>query len=393
MSGDKVVENRPRVLCIDDEAMVLDTFSRILRRDFEVVAAQGGEAGLARLSEDLGFMVILSDLRMPKIDGVTLLTQAQRLAPDATRILITGNADVRSAARAVNEGRVFRLLTKPCPPGVLQEAVSQAVKHYHLVTAERDLLEQTLHGSVQMLIDLLAISSPAAFGRANRARRLIGELAAMIGFRDRWQMEMAAMLSQVGILTLPPALAARYGEGAELEPEEEEQVARLPAVALNLLKEIPRLDEIREILTHANDRFEAGNHDSGPGGQQIPLGARMLRVVVDFDRLCSRGYPPPEAVARLRAHTGCYDPDVLSDLVTVIGVHTERVLRELPFQQVELGMVFVDDVRAADRTLLVARGQEVTPGLLERIEDYWSDLELPGPVRVTWPAAEPALHL
>jgi hypothetical protein len=218
----------------------------------------------------------------------------------------------------------------------------------------------------------------------------MGEVAALIGFRDRWRMEMAAMLSQVGVLTLPPALAARYGDGVELQPEEEALVARLPAVALGLLRDIPRLDEIREVLAHVNDRFDGPVGEQTSIRDQIPLGARLLRAVLDFDRLCSRGFPTQEAVARLRARTGWYDPDVLSDLVAAVGAEGHRVVRELRFQDVELGMAFVDDVRAGDGTLLVARGQEVTHNLLERIQDYWSDLELPGPVRVTQTAGPPA---
>jgi response regulator RpfG family c-di-GMP phosphodiesterase len=382
---------RPRVLCVDDEPHVLDGLARVLRRDYEIVGVPGGPAALGRLQDDRNFAVIVSDLRMPSLDGIAFITAAARIAPDATRILLTGFADVRSAIRAVNEGHVFRLLTKPCDPEVLRAALEHAVEQHRLVTAERELLERTLHGSVQMLIDLIAITHPVAFGRASRVRRIMGEVAALIGLRDRWQMEMAGMLSQVGVLTLPPALAARDGDGAELQAEEEALVARLPEVALRLIRDIPRLDEVREVLAHINDRFDGPVGEQTVAGAHIPLGARLLRAVLDFDRLCSQGHSASEAVARLRARIGWYDPDVLSDLVAVVGVHGHREVRELRFQEVELGMEFVDDVRAGDGTLLVARGQEVTPSLLERMQDYWSDLELPGPVRVTLVGREPSL--
>jgi len=378
----------PRVLCVDDERQVLDGLARVLRRDFHVVIAVGGAAGLALLQADPDFAVVMSDMRMPGIDGLGVLTAARRLAPDATRLLLTGYADVRSAIGAINEGRIFRFLTKPCPPESLIAALTQAVERHRLVTAERELLERTLHGSIQALVDVLALASPVAFGRASRARRLMGELATLIGFRDRWQMEMAAMLSQVGAVSLSPATAERLASGATLSADEECQVARMPEVALQLLGDIPRLDEIRAILQHCRCTFAGGDPAQPFAGDAIPIGARLLRVVLDYDRLCSAGHSNMEAVARMRARTGCYDPDILSDLAAVTGSESHIAIRELRFQDVALGMVFVDDVRAEDGTLLVARGQEVTTVLLHRIENYWAYLALPGPVRVTMPECE-----
>ncbi|MFN8647553.1 MAG: response regulator [Gemmatimonadales bacterium] len=376
----------PRVLCVDDERHVLEGLGRVLRREFEIVPAVGGAAAVALLQGDHRFDVVLSDMRMPGVDGVAVLGAARRLAPDATRVLLTGHADLRAAVAAVNEGQIFRFLTKPCPPEVLGTALRQAVEQHRLVTAERELLERTLKGSVQALLDVLGLANPVALGRAARARRLIGALAALIGFRDRWQMEMAAMLSQVGAIALPAATAERLAAGAGLSTVEEAQVADMPAVALRLLAEIPRLDEIRAILGHVHLRYD-GPVDQVPRGDDIPLGARMLAVVLAYDRLTTAGHAAPEALARLQAHQGWYDPAILADLATVTGAEAGREILELRLPDVKLGMIFVDDVRTSDGTLLVARGQEVTPGLLGRVENYWSALELPAPVRVNLPEA------
>ncbi|MBK7350559.1 MAG: response regulator [Gemmatimonadetes bacterium] len=377
----------PRVLCVDDERHVLEGLGRVLRREFEIVPAVGGAAAVALLQGDHGFDVVLSDMRMPGVDGIAVLGAARRLVPDATRVLLTGHADLRSAIAAVNEGQIFRFLTKPCPPEVLGAALGQAVAQHRLVVSERELLERTLKGSVQALLDVLGLANPVALGRAARARRLIGALATLIGFRDRWQMEMAAMLSQVGAIALPAATAERLAAGARLSPEEEAQVADMPAVALRLIAEIPRLDEIRAILGHVHLRYAGGTAEPLVRGDDIPLGARMLAVVLAYDRLTSGGHAAAEALARLQAHQGWYDPAMLADLATVTGAEAGREILELRLQDVKLGMIFVDDVRTAEGTLLVARGQEVTPGLLGRVENYWSALELPAPVRVTQPEA------
>lgn len=361
---------------------MLEVFARLLHNDYEVVTAQGGQAGLRLVQENRGFAAILCDMFMPGVDGVQVLTEARRVSPASSRILITGHPDVPSAVAAVNDGEIFRFLTKPCKAERLKAVLEQAVEQFRLATAERELLEQTLHGTIQALVEILALSNPTIFGRATRVRSLVSEVAALIGYRDRYEMEMAAVLSQVGVVTLPPATALRYGEGAELTPEEESMITRLPEVALRLLGDIPRLDEIRRILTHLGTDFHG---DGPPGtfrGEELPIGALLIRPVLAYDVLLSRGCRPDEAMARLRARSRVYDPAVLTDIGKVTGADSDRVIMELSFQKVQLGMVFVDDVHAPDRTLLVAQGQQVTTALLMRIGNYWSDLELPAPVRV-----------
>jgi response regulator RpfG family c-di-GMP phosphodiesterase len=383
-----VSERLPRILCVDDEAHVLDGLSRVLRHRADVVTAVGGPAGLARLQTDRDFAVITSDLRMPGLDGTALLAAACRLAPDATRILLTGHADLRSAIAAINDGHIFRFLAEPCPAAVLMAAMDQAIAQHRLVTSERVLLEETLHGSVKALVDVLALASPVAFGRAARCQRLIGELAALIGFRDRWQMEMAAMLSQVGSVTLPTELAERYYHGRPLTSEERTRVDRLPLVALSLIAGIPRLDEIHAILEHVGDRF-GGARSQSASGEGIPLGARLLRVVLDYDEFRSAGYPAEAAVERLEARSGWYDTAILADLRTIVSAGGTETVQELHLGEVEEGMIFVDDLRSTGGTLLVARGHEVTHALLHRIRTFWSDLEVAGPVRVTVPPGRP----
>ncbi len=379
-----MIQPRPRILCVDDEQHVLDGLSRVLHRDFEVVTATGGGAGLHQLQGKPGYAVVLCDMRMPGADGVAVLRYAREQVPDATRILLTGQADTRAAIDAINEGRIFRFLTKPCRPKDLELALWQGVEQHRLVTGERELLERTLTGSVQALIEMLALTNPTAFSRASRMRKQISALATLIGFRDRWQMEMAAMLSQVGVATLPPAVAARYAAGKGLTPKEEEMIRQLPQLALRVLGDLPRLEEIRTILTHLNDQPDE-NARPASGTDAIPLGSRLVRVVLEFDVLQSGGLPADAALTALRSQPERYDPDVVADLTTVVANSAGPAPAEVQLRDVTRGMIFADDVRTAEGTLLIARGQEATDGLLERIQTYWMDLEPSSPVRVVAP--------
>src|ERR1700690_3969334 len=171
---------KPRVPFVDDEPNVLEGLSLTLRRGYEVVLAGSGEAGLDVLTRDPTIAAVVSDMRMPGMDGATFLGKARAVLPDATRLLLTGQAELALAIAAINEGRIFRFLTKPCPPPVLVAAVEAGVELHRLVTSERVLLEQTLRGSIQMLTDVLALAAPTAFGQAVRIQRYARDLASKV---------------------------------------------------------------------------------------------------------------------------------------------------------------------------------------------------------------------
>ena len=111
--------DRPRVLFVDDEPAVLEALALNLRRTYDVVTATSGQAGLEYLWAQSDFAVVVSDMRMPKMDGTTFLALARDAAPDAVRILLTGHTDIDAAVKVVNHGQIFRFLTKPCPPCLL----------------------------------------------------------------------------------------------------------------------------------------------------------------------------------------------------------------------------------------------------------------------------------
>ena len=155
------VTGRPKVLCVDDEPQVLEGLALHLRRSYDVVTATSGAAALDVLGKDGVTAVIISDMRMPAMDGAAFLSRARQLVPDATRILLTGQSSLAAAIGAVNDGHIFRFLTKPCAPPALMAAVGDGAEQHRLVRAEKVLLEQTLHGSIKAMTDILALANPA----------------------------------------------------------------------------------------------------------------------------------------------------------------------------------------------------------------------------------------
>ena len=175
---------KPRIILVDDEVNVLQAYGRVLRARFAVDTAEGGEAALGMLSERGPYAVVVSDMRMPGMDGVELLAQAKGRFPDTVRIMLTGNADQGTAAEAVNRGEIFRFLSKPCDSALLIETIHQAVRQHELLTAEKALLEGTLKGSIRMLVDLLSLLDPISFGRAQEMGELAEGVAREMGMEN-----------------------------------------------------------------------------------------------------------------------------------------------------------------------------------------------------------------
>jgi len=335
-----------------------------LRRIFDVQTATSGPDGLALLREDpAGFSVVISDMRMPVMMGAAFLHEARSIAPDAIRILLTGYADLDTAVQAVNEGGLFRFLTKPCPPRELLSTCLSAVEQHRLLVAERLLLEQTLKGAIKALAEVLALASPAAFGRGARVRALVVRIARALGLSDLWEVEVAALLAQIGAVTLPLATAEKLYSGSQLTPGEKAMVDRVPAATRGILEKVPRLDGVLKILDSYQLPFNLLTEGAKP-----PVGARMLRIALDYDSLEAEGATKGIALATIRSRPGVYDPELFEAFAQAVddGGVEGRVL-ELGVLQLRPGMTLAGDVRGTGGTLLVARGHTVTPGLVERL--------------------------
>jgi len=380
-TGASTAKNKVQVLCVDDEPAVLEGLSLHLARKYDVTTAVSGAAGLEALRAKPGVTVILSDMRMPSMNGAAFLSKTREVAPDAVRMLLTGETDIQSSIAAINEGQIFRFLTKPCAPDRLLAAFEAAVEQHRLVTAERVLLEQTLRGSIQMLSDVLSLTNPLAFGRAARIKSRATELAKAFGLTDVWQIAVAAMLSQLGCVTLSAATVEKLYHGEPLSQDEQAAVSRMPAVAEGLLAHIPRLEDVRASILNQRKHFDGTGQPPGPlRGDKIPVGARVLKIVLDFDELEAQGDAAAVALGTMKSRTGVYDPDLLEAFAKLRGgsARAEEV-REIPLRLVSAGMIFAQDVRTSAGALLLARGYEVTEGLVERIRNF----TVPGNVRVT----------
>ena len=310
-----------KILFVDDDSNLLASYQCQLRGKYTVDTSPDGQQGLDAISSRGPYTVIVSDYRVPGMDGVQFLSRAREITPDSVRVLLTGYADLQTSIEAVNEGNIFRLLTKPCPPEVLIKALIAGIRQYQLVTAERELLEKTLSGSIKVLSEVLSLVNPEAFGRASRIARYSSQIVSKMGLSDVWQFETAAMLSQIGGIILQEETLKKIYRGLELTKEEEQLFKRHPSVASDLIGRIPRMEKVAETIAYQEKHFDgSGIPVDSRQGERIPLGARIIKVVLDFDTLELAGHSKRKALDALKQRSGWYDPTVLAALESVVDL-------------------------------------------------------------------------
>lgn len=359
----------PRILCVDDEARVVQALAVHLGRRYDVLTAVSGAEALERLSTSGSVAVIVSDMRMPGMDGAVLLSKVRALYPDTIRILLTGEPGRDAVVSAVNRGQIFRFLTKPCPAEELTSCIEIAIEQHRLITAERVLLQQTLIGCIRALTDVLALTNPVAFGRASRLRQHAMSFAEYLGCAQGfWELEAAAMLSQIGYLSLPADVAEKIYYGENLTPEERLLAQGVPEIAAQLLGRIPRLEPVLQILaalTRSKEKIARLEED------RAAAAGRILLLVTDFDELISQGHSMETAVRILLQRGERYDTKLVKGFATHLGTSAGDMLSiEIPLRQVRPGMTILQDVRTELGTLLIARGFEVTERFTERIRNF-----------------------
>ncbi len=388
---------RVAILAVDDDEMTLRFIKRCLSvTDYDVFVATDGAAALEIVRGGVIPAAVVADMQMPCMQGPQFLAGIRDLSPDSARILLTGHANLDGAIEAVNLGQICRFLTKPCTPTALVAAVGAGVSQYHLVTAEKELLERTLHGTIQMLFDVLSLTRTASFGRAMRIRRSVGELSAALGMKEGWELEVASMLSQFSFVTLPSELAERVLEGAPLSNDETDVVSRLPAITEQLLARLPRLETVRAILSEFArlQRLPAGfvARATSTEGDLTMTRAALLHLVADFDLYKTRGESAANALARMINSKERYRPDQMAALQSLVSAASRKTqVREILVKEIQKGMVLADDLMTAAGSLLVVRGYECTPAFVARCQSYPSGwLKEPIKVFVRSPHADGA---
>jgi hypothetical protein len=205
-----------------------------------------------------------------------------------------------------------------------------------------------------------------------------------------WQCEIAALLSQIGCVAVSDAALAKARRGEEMTPEELQAFQRHPQLGRDLIATIPRMEDVAEIIGYQEKHFDgSGFPRDNVRGVIIPMGARILKVALDFDAVVSRGAGEREALDVIRSRQGWYDPEVLAALCQAKGSAGEQRVIEVSLRDLPANAIVAEDVRAADGAVVIEKGLEVTPSLHERLKAHAESTGIQEPIKIYLPAEPP----
>lgn len=385
------MESQNLILIVDDDARGLAALEGVLIPEgYRVERASSGAEALekaARLHPD----VVLLDVMMPDMDGFDVC-RAIRTTPEMAElpvILVTALDDRDALLQGLDAG-ADELITKPFNRLEMKTRLRTLtrVNRYRRLVEQRQRVQAMSDGVISLLSDLLTVVDPANFGRAQAVKRRVAALALQLQLENPWPVELAALLSRIGYITIPSSVQEKERAGAELTPAELTLLARVPDIGHTLLARMPQLLEVAEIVRWQYARFDGGEAGaSDPRGEDIPLGARILKVASDALELETRGIPPLATWQELANRPGWYDPQVLAAAELVAQGRTQAttdtfVVREVKLGELQPGWRLHQDLIAQDGTLLLGAGHVITPAVLESIFNFAAISSVSGPVVV-----------
>lgn len=379
---------KPHVLLVDDEPSITSGLRLFLRKQFTVSCADSGSAGLEELAKHPDTAVIVSDMRMPGMSGAEFLAQSIEVAPDASRILLTGQTDLESAIAAVNHGKIFRFLTKPCEREVFVGTIDEGVRQFQALRAEQDLLDRTLRGSVQMLTEVLGVVQPASATFTGQVLDVIRQVCVELDIPLDWRIEMSAMLSQIGCVTLPESLVKLAYSSMRLSEEDERALADRFSIAAQLIEAVPRLETVAASIVQSAEAPKGGLPEGHPKDWPMEqLCSELLRLAHAYLGKLASSSSEQEAKMAL-AKSAKFSPGLLRGIARVRTSTTGKVESIVPGTQLKVGMTLLEAVRSSRGVVLAPEGATATATLVRLAANYSKRGELVEPIRVMAPLAE-----
>ncbi|EIJ46075.1 two component response regulator protein [Herbaspirillum sp. GW103] len=423
----------PCVLLVDDEQSILSALKRSFRPlGYRLLTATSAEAGLDILASAEVDLVI-SDMRMPGMNGAQFLAQVKQQWPATMRILLTGYSEIGSTISAINDGGIHHYLSKPWEDRELLMTVAHALEEQQLrkqkMALERKVREQNLQladftrqlerqvqarteelrqtvlflesaqeeeqkaflSMLHVFSDISELRAGLANGQSARIARWCEQLAMRMGMTSlhaRHTM-MAGMLHGIGKLDLSDELVRKPIE--KMSSDELQRFLWHPVKGQMLLTPIPTLAESGEIIRHQHERYDGRGVPESLSGDAIPLGSRILAVVRDFEGLCNGGITshnvsPEKALTMLRAHAGHrYDPLVVETFIAMMEeqrLALEQQTRLLAPQDLRVGMKLAEDLRTRSGVLLLNKEHVLDEAILARLRRFEQIDEMPLKARI-----------
>lgn len=374
------------VLFIDDDINLLNSFKRLMNDEFNVVTAQAPETGLQIMEHDGPFAIIVSDMKMPGLSGVEVLSCAHKINPDTVRVLLTGFTEHQCAIDAVNIGKVNKFLTKPCDLDTMSSVLRAGIRQYQSTLSEKELLGRTYNGIINVLSQILAIVNPVAQSKANRLKQYCRHITDEIHLEEKFIVEVAAMLSQLGCITISQETLERYEYGGTLDENELQQIKKNNILVQKLLMNIPMFEDIAEILALSDKQIHKSDSSSRDYKQHnLKLSGKILQVANGIDRYITSGVSPLDAISLLKDDIHFNDNELVDSLNTYDFNIKNMIRMYVCANELNTKMIIDSDIYSTNGVLLVKKGQSVTYQILSSLKNFSRNVGITEPFAVLTP--------
>ena len=414
MSPQSREQSTSSILIVDDTPQNLQLLFRLLRdRGYNARPVSSGALAL-EAARQMPPDLILLDINMPDMDGYQVCERlkADPNLKDIPVIFISALNESLDKVKAFGFGGVD-YIAKPFQAEEVEARVKTHLTLYHQQRAERDLLENTLNGSIKLLSDIIAATDPASFGRARKLRDLMRTVSTSIKTESNWEYELAAMLAGIGLVTIPPSVISRSQEGQHLSSKEIGVLDRIPQIGHDLLSNIPRLERVARIILYQNKNYDGSGFPVDlVSGEEIPHGARLLHILTDLLKQEEREPSRTAVLAGMRHTSGRYDINLLEGVIArfsssrqqTFPSHEEQAPRDelavadgsritktldalsedkyLMLAEIRAGQILKSDVMAANGVLIVGAETVMSAMLLMKLHNFAELTGIVEPIKV-----------
>ncbi|HPM02968.1 MAG TPA: response regulator [Candidatus Cloacimonadota bacterium] len=370
-----------KVLFVDDEPNILSAIKRQLHNQFNIETAPSGDVAITKLIDEGPFAVIVVDMRMPGMDGLTLLKKVKEFAPDTIKMMLTGNVDVQTAQNAINEGNIFRYMVKPSSTEHLIQNLNAGLRQYQLLKAEKELLEETLQSTVKVLVDILSLVNSVAFSKTQRLLTYVKHIVKTLKLEQSWQYEVATMLSQIGSIVIPQDIFIRQASGL-LTKEDTDILHTHPAVTRKLIEKIPRMNQIAVMIENQNSSLNDLKNSPKPFSMNELIGAQLLKIALDLDQKLISGMLMSESLQFLISNPAVYNPKLVSALDSFKFEKNYSRIEYVTVDKLDLFMIAAQNIEDKNGRILLAKDQEITPASVEYLKSFAKRIGIKEPFQV-----------
>lgn len=407
------------LLLLDDEQDILNALKRLLRKEYDIITFTDGHEALEYLAKNPAD-IIMSDMRMPNMDGAEFLTKSRNICPNAIRLLLTGYSDMVSTITAINEGAVYTYIAKPWDNETLKLTLAKASEHYLLKNQAKQLtyklaaandelenLNQSLEEKVKLRTQALNLSKQKIQGTLKTHKELLHDVLDMISATIEYrtglsaghikriavqsksvalklelaqsvcmEVYLSALLHEIGTVGLTDEALSNIQLGNEISSD---SFNTHPLIGAEIVSKVTRFAPLVLGIKHQNENIDGTGIPDHLAGDDIPISARILRVVKDFDFLIAG----KENKAKMTINNAekwikdktdiWYDKSVIDVFMKMLAKRNEddsHMQYSVGVETLRSGNVLLEDLILNNGNTMLKAGQEINTKMIEKLREY-----------------------